>query len=576
MSLRLRMMLGRMAIILVVNAALYFLTVYEIHRIFFKVLPSDVLKNDLSRIESVYRESFLETSDFLKSYISDANAKSAEQVFKGLVKSKIFNDVVVLGADGRVVLSTESDFLSKLLRDLKDRCKEVYGVAKVRGDSIGRIWCREVMFPAGSYIIVGIKYSSIPAFLNSITKVLYSDFKKCKKGTSRVFLFFRDGSVFSLCRNNSHISLIKSINFSAIHGEPSKVLKAEHALIGLSTLRNISGDVEGFLGLILSENLPWAVAMERSMVKVFGAVLIFTTMLMLVLLYLHGRWVLGPIDRILCMSKRIMNGDMSARIGTCPSGEMGILCRAIDQMVEALQEREHRLKQAMNRQISQSDKLASIGRLAAGVAHEINNPLTGVLTFAHLLQKSDRLGEEEKKDVEVIINETTRVREIVKRLLEFARETPQDREPLDVNHIMSQVIFLLRNQKEFRKVDIEENYDKRLPKVIGDKNQLQQVFLNLALNACEAMPEGGKLTISTQLKDGHVVISFRDTGVGIPEEYMNKLFDPFFTTKPVGQGTGLGLSVSYGIVKQHGGRIEVESKVGEGSTFSVWLPVESS
>jgi two-component system NtrC family sensor kinase len=135
---------------------------------------------------------------------------------------------------------------------------------------------------------------------------------------------------------------------------------------------------------------------------------------------------------------------------------------------------------------------------------------------------------------------------------------------------------LVRSQKEFHKITVEEKLASNLPYILGDKNQLQQVFLNLSLNACEAMEKGGTLVITTALRDGNVIISFRDTGCGIKQEHLERIFDPFFTTKPVGKGTGLGLSVSYGIIEQHGGSIDVESEEGKGSTFTITLPVETS
>jgi PAS domain S-box-containing protein len=222
---------------------------------------------------------------------------------------------------------------------------------------------------------------------------------------------------------------------------------------------------------------------------------------------------------------------------------------------------------------AEAEKLAAIGRLAAGVAHEINNPLTGVLTFSHLLRDKQNLDAQDKQDLDLIIRETTRAGEIVRGLLDFARERPTAKEPLDLNGVVRQTIRLLGNQKAFQKVTIDEHLAEGLPQIRGDMNQLQQVLLNLSLNACEAMPEGGKLTISTSVEDGKVLMKVTDTGCGIKKEHLDQIFEPFFSTKPVGKGTGLGLSVSYGIVQQHGGTLEVESQVGKGTTFTLALPI---
>ena len=221
---------------------------------------------------------------------------------------------------------------------------------------------------------------------------------------------------------------------------------------------------------------------------------------------------------------------------------------------------------------AEAEKLAAIGRLAAGVAHEINNPLTGVLTFAHLLREKENMVEQDKQDLDLIISETTRVGEIVGGLLDFARESPSVKEPLEVNEVIRRTVRLLGNQEAFQQVAIEEHLQKDLPRVSGDMNQLQQVLLNLSLNACEAMPGGGTLTISTSAQDGKVLLRVADTGCGIKRQHLNQIFEPFFSTKAVGKGTGLGLSVSYGIVQQHGGALKVESEEGKGTAFTIILP----
>jgi two-component system, NtrC family, sensor kinase len=295
-----------------------------------------------------------------------------------------------------------------------------------------------------------------------------------------------------------------------------------------------------------------------------------------VLIYAVAMLVLRPIGRIVAMSRKVISGDMTARVGIRPPGDLGLLCQAIDAMVEAVSRRETQLAQAARQQISRAEKLASIGRLAAGVAHEINNPLTGVLTFAHLLRQKPHMTAEDQQDLDLVIHETTRAAEIVRGLLDFARERPTMMEPLDLNDVVRRTVRLIANQKKFEHIAIEEALRNDLPEVRGDVNPLQQVILNLALNACAAMPRGGKLTIATGCEDGRVLLRVTDTGCGIKEELLEKIFEPFFTTQPVGKGTGLGLSVTYGIVEQHDGTIEVQSKEGQGSTFTISLPALSS
>ncbi len=305
----------------------------------------------------------------------------------------------------------------------------------------------------------------------------------------------------------------------------------------------------------------------------FLATVGLATIVSLALIFAVTMYVMRPIGRIVAMSRKVIAGDMTARVGIRPPGELGVLCQAVDAMAEAIERRESQLTQAARQQVSRAEKLASIGRLAAGVAHEINNPLTGVLTFAHLLRQKPQMSEEDCQDLDLIIHETTRAAEIVRGLLDFARERPTTMEPLDLNDVVRRTVRLIVNQKKFEHIAIEEALQNDLPEVCGDMNQLQQVLLNLALNACTAMPSGGHLNIGTGIDDGRVVLRVSDTGCGIKEELLERIFEPFFTTQPVGKGTGLGLSVTFGIVEQHHGTIEVQSNEGQGSAFTISLPV---
>ncbi len=335
-------------------------------------------------------------------------------------------------------------------------------------------------------------------------------------------------------------------------------------------IRNPDGEIVGALYVGLLQE-PFDRAARRT-----GGVLLAlvgtAAVLSLALLVVATVWVLRPVGRVVEMSERVVAGDLGARVGMRPPGEMGVLCRSVDAMAEAVQQREEQLKLATRQQIGRSEKLASIGRLAAGVAHEINNPLTGVLTFAHLLKEKPNMDDQDQQDLDLIIHETTRAAEIVSNLLDFARERPPKKEPLEVNDVIRRTVRLIRSQKQFDRINIEEHFTEGIPHVEGDRNQLQQVLLNLSLNSCAAMPEGGEIRIATSAVGSRVQIDVTDTGCGIPDDVLDKIFDPFFSTKPVGKGTGLGLSVSLGIVQQHGGTMEVESEMGKGTRFSIVLP----
>jgi two-component system NtrC family sensor kinase len=226
-------------------------------------------------------------------------------------------------------------------------------------------------------------------------------------------------------------------------------------------------------------------------------------------------------------------------------------------------------------QLVSSEKMASLGKLAAGIAHEINNPLGGILIYSSLMMED--LSEEDPRrgDLMRIVQEAGRCKEIVKSLLEFARQTEPKMEPTDINRAINDGLFFLVNQALFHNIRIVKKLDSFLPFIQGNASQLKQVFMNIIVNAAEAMHGNGTLTITTFRPSDRktVLVEFADTGEGIPAENLTRIFDPFFTTKEVGKGTGLGLATSYGIIEDHGGKISVKSRVGEGTTFTIELPI---
>jgi two-component system NtrC family sensor kinase len=225
-------------------------------------------------------------------------------------------------------------------------------------------------------------------------------------------------------------------------------------------------------------------------------------------------------------------------------------------------------------QLVNSEKMASLGKLAAGIAHEINNPLGGILIYSSLMMEDLPEGDSKREDLARIVQEASRCKDIVKNLLEFARQTEPKMEPTDINRAITDGLFFLENQALFHNVKIIKNLDPFLPLVSGNASQLKQVLINIIVNAAEAMHGSGTLTITSYPSPDRkgILLEFTDTGEGIPEENLNRIFDPFFTTKEVGKGTGLGLATSYGIVEDHGGKISVKSTVGQGATFTIELP----
>jgi two-component system NtrC family sensor kinase len=312
----------------------------------------------------------------------------------------------------------------------------------------------------------------------------------------------------------------------------------------------------------------------------------------LLLILLLTRVVNRPINRLLAATKEAAQGNLDQMVGVQSHDELGELSTSFNNMIVELkrsrdaiegwtQTLEHRVQertqelQRVQDQLIRAGKMAALGELAAGVAHEINNPLTGVLTFSSLMLKKADESHPWRKDLENVVQQTTRCRNIVKGLLDFARQRKPDKKEWDIHLLIDNTLTLLAEQVRFQNIKIDKQFKAGIPMLFVDGDQIQQVFMNILLNAADAMAgNGGNLSIKTDLKDGSAEISFTDTGCGISKEHLSKLFDPFFTTKETGKGTGLGLAISYGIVQSHGGDIEVESQVGKGSTFRIKLPIE--
>jgi two-component system NtrC family sensor kinase len=303
----------------------------------------------------------------------------------------------------------------------------------------------------------------------------------------------------------------------------------------------------------------------------FGIVAMAAVSLMIY--FLVNQIVLKPVHEIVGATRKVAAGDLHYKVALDKRDEIGLLASSFNDMTQKLSEAQ--------RQVYQSQKLAAVGQLAAGVAHEINNPLTGVLSYSSFLLKRAQDKPEFKEDLEVIVRETKRCRGIVQGLLDFARQSPPEKHESDIGEIVERAIRIVQSQIDPLRVHLKKDVGTDLPKIQADANQIQQVLVNLLLNANDAMSAGGgTLTLTARLAtDGGsapshaegIEILVGDTGCGIAPHDLQKIFDPFFSTKGP-KGTGLGLAVAWGIVEKHNGRIEVESEVGRGTTFRVLLP----
>jgi two-component system NtrC family sensor kinase len=275
---------------------------------------------------------------------------------------------------------------------------------------------------------------------------------------------------------------------------------------------------------------------------------------------------LKDLRELIRASRRVVEGDLDARASVTAGGEVGLVAKSFNNMLDALH--------STREQLIHSENLASLGQLAAGVAHELNNPLATVLLYSESMLKEHEEADPESKDLQTIISETKRCKRIVSDLLNFARQTQVVAQPTDIHAIIDELLEIAPRRIKTVKVDFVKDFDPNLPIIEGDPLQLRQVLSNLLVNAVEAMPDGGTVTFRTRNEPpGMITIEIQDTGVGVPPESLNKLFTPFFTTKPMGKGTGLGLSIVYGIVKMHRGQIHAKSQVDKGTTFTINLPV---
>jgi two-component system, NtrC family, sensor kinase len=310
--------------------------------------------------------------------------------------------------------------------------------------------------------------------------------------------------------------------------------------------------------------------MLRTSTRIAVGFLVGLVLLVLFLGVFVARQILAPLDRIMLATRRIAGGDLTPITPRRKyHDEFSELAAGINHMLQELVRRQEILVQA--------HKLQAIGTLTAGVAHELNNPINNLmLTAAALEEDYGELDDAQRLEMATdLVKESERARDIVRNLLDFARESDVQLESLDVEEIVTETLQLAANQVKLSRVKVKGEVEENMPPIHGDRHQLAQVFLNLVLNALDAMPHGGTLTIAVEKSAdrGTVNVRFTDTGVGIPEEHVGSIFTPFFSTKKHAKGTGLGLSVSLGIIKQHGGDIRVESQVGAGTTFTVSLPI---
>ena len=355
-------------------------------------------------------------------------------------------------------------------------------------------------------------------------------------------------------------------------------------------IRNYAGDAIGMLSVGILESTYTAIR-DRVILSFFGIATI-GFLLIIGITYYMIRNIIRPIGEMVGATRNIIAGRFDQEVRSDSPGEIALLAQSFNAMLKSLRQMKGDLEEwgrtleekvrlrteelvAMQARVAQSERLASLGMLAAGVAHEVNNPLGGILALTVLSVEDMREDDPNRENLEEVVRQTERCRDIVRGLLEFSRQSKGNTEPVNLNYVLEDTLSLVGKQAMFFNIHVVERLDPELPSVLADRSQFQQVFMNILMNGVQAMDERGTITIVTRHEAvaGSVEVAISDTGHGIPPEQIDRIFDPFFTTKASGQGTGLGLSIAYGIVTTHRGTISVQSEVGMGSTFTIRMPV---
>ena len=345
-------------------------------------------------------------------------------------------------------------------------------------------------------------------------------------------------------------------------------------------------------------------SIRANTITIIALSLAFVMVAAVLVSFLVQRLIYTPLNDLRKGAERLSDGDLEQSIPVRSQDELGRLASSFNSMTRALQNSRDELQewgrtledkvatatqelQRAQAETARNEKLASVGLLAAGIAHELNNPLTGVLTFSHLVRNELEDGSPEAEDLDLVIQETKRCAAIIRRLLDFAREKTPEKTYADVNGLVEECTQLINQPAQLADIEIVTELAEMLPPVWMDSDLVKQVIMNVLVNAQHAIGRGGSIRVTTRLSgdcpgvtkenggEPMVQISIRDDGCGIEEKDLTRIFDPFFTTKGVGKGTGLGLSVSHGTIEAHRGTIEVESKVGEGTEFRICLPTKS-
>ncbi|MFN3966452.1 MAG: sensor histidine kinase [Endomicrobiia bacterium] len=348
-----------------------------------------------------------------------------------------------------------------------------------------------------------------------------------------------------------------------------QILNTEQGLVRDIALPILNGRL-GTLHLGISEKYIQEIVflIVIRLITIIGIIIVIG----IVLTYFFAHRTLSPLKELTTSIKKIGEGDFQQKIDIKSEDEIGLLARTFNEMAEKLQKVNLELKNAQTKLI-QAAKMATVGQFSAGIAHEINNPLAGTLNCVRSLLSDPEIKGQRRGYLELALKGLLRIQNTIEQILSFSGQQEFKLRLSDINQLLIESLEFIKHRLTEQKIVLEQKLSESLPQILCNPHQLQQVFMNVISNALDALPVGGNLSITTAVVGKNIEVKFIDNGKGIKEENLDKVFDPFFTTKEVGKGVGLGLFISYGIIQQHKGTIDIKSKENEGTTVTISLPI---
>ena len=435
--------------------------------------------------------------------------------------------------------------------------------------------------------LVGVLYGGVLLnrnyeIVDEIKQTVFEDLRYKNKDIGTATIFQDDVRISTNVRNEDGSRALGTrvseevYNQVVVNGEPwigRAYVVNDWYITAYEPIRNIRYNVIGILYVGILEQKYLDIRTQTSFV--FLGISLLAVLVTMILSWIISQRISVPLRKTVAASKEVASGNLDVKVDVASGDELGWLAYSFNKMSQALKERDEKLKEFAKQKISESERLAMVGQLSANVAHELNNPLQGIVTYASLALEKEKFDETCRQNITKIVVQANRCRDIIRGLLDFSRQKNPDKTLCSVNTLLRGCISLVENQAIFHNIEVVMNLDNSLPMVVVDPSQIERVFLNLIINAAEAMEGTGTLTITTTMNstDRCIDVDVQDTGPGILPQHIEKIFDPFFTTKETGHGVGLGLAISYGIVKEHHGKLAVDSKLKKGTTFTVSLPL---